>query len=140
MQSTTALRIAARSVARRHRLPCSSRVQQRSLATAAPTHAEHHSTSSSTPASATKAAPIALSNVEAKWAGLSEAEQAAVHEQLEVIQQKDWKELSVDEKKAGALCFPLTFYGCHSSVLSWATVRPTSALHFCCYEEGECQS
>ncbi|KAH6902778.1 cytochrome c oxidase subunit IV-domain-containing protein [Coprinopsis sp. MPI-PUGE-AT-0042] len=106
MQSTTALRIAARSVARRQHLSCSSsssfvlRQQQRSLATAAASHAEHHATASPTTGSTSKVAPIALSNVEAKWAGLSEAEQAAVHEQLEVIQQKDWKELSVDEKKA----------------------------------------
>ena len=94
MQSTTALRIAARSVAVRQRLPVSSR---RSLATAT-LNADHHASVSPTPAQ--KVAPIALSNVEAKWAGLSEAEQAAVHEQLEGIQQKDWKELSVDEKKA----------------------------------------
>ncbi|EDR06441.1 uncharacterized protein LACBIDRAFT_163585, partial [Laccaria bicolor S238N-H82] len=41
-----------------------------------------------------------LSNVEAQWAKLSSEEKVAVHEQLEVLQKKDWKELSLDEKKA----------------------------------------
>ena len=99
MQSTTALRIAARSVAVRQRL--TSRPVHRSLATAATLNDHHHASSpATTTSSGSKVAPVSLSNVEAKWAGLSEAEQAAVHEQLEVIQQKDWKELSVDEKKA----------------------------------------
>ncbi|KAJ3500395.1 hypothetical protein NMY22_g19274 [Coprinellus aureogranulatus] len=42
----------------------------------------------------------AWANVEAQWTKLSEEEQAAVHEQLEAVQQKDWKELSLEEKKA----------------------------------------
>ena len=70
------------------------------MATAAATHAEAHG-AAATASPARKAAPVSLSNVEAKWTKLSEEDQAAVHEQLEVIQQKDWKELSVDEKKAG---------------------------------------
>jgi cytochrome c oxidase subunit 4 len=42
---------------------------------------------------------IPLSNVEAQWAKLTSEEKTTVHEQLEVLQQKDWKELSIDEKK-----------------------------------------
>ncbi|XP_006456398.1 COX4 subunit IV of cytochrome c oxidase [Agaricus bisporus var. bisporus H97] len=44
--------------------------------------------------------PVPISNVEASWTKLSPEERASVHQQLETIQQKDWKELSVDEKKA----------------------------------------
>ncbi|PCH37817.1 cytochrome c oxidase subunit IV [Wolfiporia cocos MD-104 SS10] len=43
---------------------------------------------------------IPLSNVEAQWEQLSADEQLAVHQQLEEIQKKDWKTLSIDEKKA----------------------------------------
>ena len=45
---------------------------------------------------------IPLSNVEAQWEKMSAEEQLTVHQQLEAIQKKDWKTLSVDEKKAGA--------------------------------------
>jgi TRAP-type C4-dicarboxylate transport system substrate-binding protein len=45
-----------------------------------------------------------LSNVEAQWATLSPSEQTAVHQQLEELQQKDWKMLSLAEKKAGTSC------------------------------------
>ncbi|KAH9928573.1 cytochrome c oxidase subunit IV [Epithele typhae] len=51
-------------------------------------------------ASASSPAAIPLSNVEAMWVRLSEDEQATIHAQLEEIQKKDWKTLSVDEKKA----------------------------------------
>lgn len=44
---------------------------------------------------------IPLSNVEAQWEKLSSDEQLTVHQQLEALQKKDWKELSIDEKKAG---------------------------------------
>lgn len=53
---------------------------------------------------------IPLSNVEAQWENLSKADQATVHRQLEEIQKKDWKALSVDEKKAGG-SFVLSFQG-----------------------------
>ncbi|KZT43994.1 cytochrome c oxidase subunit IV [Sistotremastrum suecicum HHB10207 ss-3] len=43
---------------------------------------------------------IPLSNVEAQWEKLSSDEQLTVHQQLEALQKKDWKELSIDEKKA----------------------------------------
>lgn len=39
--------------------------------------------------------------IEARWSGMSKVEQYAVYRQLEEIQRKDWKELSLDEKKAG---------------------------------------
>ncbi|ETW86317.1 hypothetical protein HETIRDRAFT_243779, partial [Heterobasidion irregulare TC 32-1] len=41
-----------------------------------------------------------LSNVEAQWEKLSAEDQVVVHQQLEALQKKDWKELSIDEKKA----------------------------------------
>jgi len=43
---------------------------------------------------------IPLSNVEAQWEKLNSEEQLLVHQQLERLQKKDWKELSIDEKKA----------------------------------------
>ena len=66
-------------------------------ATASSTHAA--SAPSSAAASAQSVIP--LSNVEAQWENLSQDEQLAVHQQLEEIQKKDWKSLSIDEKKAG---------------------------------------
>ncbi|KAH9484560.1 Cytochrome c oxidase polypeptide 5, mitochondrial [Psilocybe cubensis] len=71
---------------------------RRTLATATLEHAA----SASSPATQGRAAsaPIPLSNIEAQWARLSAEEKVSVHEQLEVLQQKDWKELSLDEKKA----------------------------------------
>ena len=42
---------------------------------------------------------IPLSNVEAQWERLSSDEQYQVHRQLEEIQKKDWRSLSIDEKK-----------------------------------------
>ena len=72
--------------------------QRRCLATATVGHAQAETT---TTTSAARIVPIPLSNVEAQWAKLSSEEKVAVHEQLEVLQKKDWKELSLDEKKAG---------------------------------------
>lgn len=40
--------------------------------------------------------------IEASWKHLSTGEQAALYQHLEQVQKKDWKELSVVEKKAGA--------------------------------------
>jgi len=56
----------------------------------------------STPASSSSGhvAPVPISNIEAQWDKFSSEEKLSVHEQLEVLQQKDWKELSLDEKKA----------------------------------------
>ena len=51
----------------------------------------------------TNASAVPLSNVEAQWERLSPEEQLTVHQQLEELQKKDWKTLSVDEKKAGTL-------------------------------------
>lgn len=44
---------------------------------------------------------IPLSNVEAQWDKLTQEDKLVVHEQLEEVMKKDWKELSLDEKKAG---------------------------------------
>ena len=69
------------------------RLALRRLTTAAP--------AASTSASANAPSLIPLSNVEAQWERMSKTEQATVQRQLEEIQKKDWKSLSVDEKKAG---------------------------------------
>lgn len=55
------------------------------------------------PAASSASPVIPLSNVEAMWERLSADEQLVIHQQLEEIQKKDWKTLSVDEKKAGTL-------------------------------------
>lgn len=59
------------------------------------------SSAPSTSSSSSAVTPVALSNVEASWTKLSPEEKVSVHQQLEQIQKKDWKELSIDEKKAG---------------------------------------
>jgi cytochrome c oxidase subunit 4 len=92
---------AIRLAARRNAAPLlqqqrQQRPSRRCLATATVGHAQAETT-----ASAARIVPIPLSNVEAQWAKLSSEEKVAVHEQLEVLQKKDWKELSLDEKKAG---------------------------------------
>ncbi|KAN0107027.1 cytochrome c oxidase subunit IV [Russula decolorans] len=73
------------------------RIVRRGLATAA-AHPPHAGSSTSHVTAATSAIP--LSNVEAQWATLSPSEQTAVHQQLEELQRKDWKSLSLAEKKA----------------------------------------
>lgn len=55
------------------------------------------------PTQTASSAVIPLSNVEAQWEKLNAEEQLSVHQQLEVLQKKDWKTLSIDEKKAGKL-------------------------------------
>lgn len=79
------------------------RPARRCLATATANHAEVASSSSSSASSVTssRVAPVPLSNVEALWTKLNGDEKLAVHEQLEALQLKDWKTLSMDEKKAG---------------------------------------
>ncbi|KAI9065486.1 cytochrome c oxidase subunit IV [Trametes sanguinea] len=62
-------------------------------ATSSPSAAAHASSSSAEPV-------VPLSNVEAMWERLSADEQAVIHQQLEEIQKRDWKTLSIDEKKA----------------------------------------
>jgi len=73
--------------------------QRRCLATATASHVDVSSSASS--ASSGPVAPIPVSNIEAQWERLSSEEKLSVHEQLEVLQQKDWTQLSLDEKKAG---------------------------------------
>lgn len=77
-------------------------IARRGLATAAAHPPPHAAAASSTSTTVSSASAIPLSNVEAQWAMLSSSEQAAVHQQLEALQQKDWKTLSLAEKKAGA--------------------------------------
>ncbi|KAJ7664734.1 COX4, subunit IV of cytochrome c oxidase [Mycena rosella] len=47
-----------------------------------------------------RTAVIPLSNIEAQWALFSPDEKSSVADQLEELQKRDWKLLSVDEKKA----------------------------------------
>jgi cytochrome c oxidase subunit 4 len=47
---------------------------------------------------------VVVPNIEARWAKMSKEEQYGVYRQLEEIQRKDWKELSLDEKKACEYC------------------------------------
>lgn len=82
----------------------SAAAQRRCLTTATANHADI--VSSSQTATASRVTPIPLSNIEAQWENLSAEEKASVHEKLEVLQQKDWKELSLDEKKACASFLP----------------------------------
>lgn len=44
---------------------------------------------------------IPVSNIEAQWETLNNKEQTEVYEQLLEAQKRDWKTLSIDEKKAG---------------------------------------
>jgi hypothetical protein len=83
------------------------RIVRRGLATAA-AHPPHAGSSTSHVTAATSAIP--LSNVEAQWATLSPSEQTAVHQQLEELQRKDWKTLSLAEKKAGTSYTLLFFF------------------------------
>jgi len=78
------------------RLVCSRmqpRVTTRMAATAAAPTVTRTSSSSSE-------SPIPLANVEAQWERLTAEEQLTVHRQLEDLQKKDWKQLTLDEKKA----------------------------------------
>lgn len=69
------------------------------------TAAANSSAAHAAPQTTTVASAIPLSNVEAQWERLSSEEQLSVHQQLEDVQKRDWKSLSVDEKKAGASHF-----------------------------------
>ena len=85
----------------RPRAPLRRSLIVRGLATTVnPSHTHVVSTPSATTATSQQSI-IPLSNVEAQWANLSQEEQITVHSQLEVLQKKDWKTLSIDEKKAG---------------------------------------
>ncbi|KAG5722086.1 hypothetical protein E4T56_gene15683 [Termitomyces sp. T112] len=64
------------------------------------TTASPSSVASSAPLTASRITPIPLANVEAQWAKLSSEEKLSVQEQLEEVQKKDWKSLTLDEKKA----------------------------------------
>lgn len=50
---------------------------------------------------------VPLANVEAQWSSLTAEEQVDVHRELEELQKRDWKTLSLDEKKAGELVLDL---------------------------------
>lgn len=73
-------------------IPRSINIARRAASTSAPlTVASSRSNAS---------API-LANIEASWKSLPAEEQYEVYQQLEEIQKRDWKELTIDEKKAG---------------------------------------
>ncbi|BEJ04726.1 hypothetical protein CcaverHIS641_0205430 [Cutaneotrichosporon cavernicola] len=72
--------------------------------------------------SSNSSAPL-LGNIEASWSSLPAAEQAEVYQALEEIQKKDWKELTVDEKKAAYFVFAGTLAGVALAVGIFAAVR-----------------
>jgi cytochrome c oxidase subunit 4 len=84
----------------------------RSLVTTASPHLTAATASASSPTTSAKSQQsiIPLSNVEAQWEKLSKEDQLTVHEQLEALQKKDWKTLSIDEKKAGVFLFSFSFF------------------------------
>ncbi|TFL07220.1 cytochrome c oxidase subunit IV-domain-containing protein [Pterulicium gracile] len=91
MSSAAALRLV------RAKAPLVRQSASRSLATTAGTF----NAGAAAPATSSPSATvIPLSNVEAQWARLNTEQRLAVHEQLEVLQKKDWKELSMEEKRA----------------------------------------
>lgn len=53
---------------------------------------------------------LPLSNVEVQWAKLAKDEQVQIYRQLEAVQKKDWKSLTIDEKKAGKSSFGVTVF------------------------------
>jgi len=59
-----------------------------------------HPTITRTSSPSSVEAAIPLSNVEAQWERLTPDEQLVIHRQLEELQKKDWKALSLDEKRA----------------------------------------
>ncbi|CDO68631.1 hypothetical protein BN946_scf184996.g62 [Trametes cinnabarina] len=71
-----------------------------------PAHRAFAAAATSSPSATASAASaslepvVPLSNVEAMWERLSPEEQSVIHQQLEEIQKRDWKTLSIDEKKA----------------------------------------
>ncbi len=81
--------------------------QRKRLATATVNQVHLNSAASSSIGASTggRIAPIPLSNIEAQWERMSSEDKLSVHEQLEALQVKDWKELSLDEKKAGKRSF-----------------------------------
>lgn len=85
----------------RHSASLRSATSVRCLATTAnPAHVASASAASSS-SSSTKASMVPLSNVEAQWEKMSIDERSTVYVHLEEVMKKDWKELSIDEKKAG---------------------------------------
>jgi len=73
------------------------RIARRSYATAAAAAPPAHTGAAHVPS---PRASIPLANIEAQWERLTGDEQGAVHEQLEALQKKNWKELSLAEKRA----------------------------------------
>ncbi|KAG7089235.1 hypothetical protein E1B28_010934 [Marasmius oreades] len=75
---------------------------RRCLATTVnPAHVASSSASSPSPTRVTaQQSIIPLGNIEAQWERMSVEDKTTVHEQLEEIMKKDWKQLSIDEKKA----------------------------------------
>ncbi|KAG8899129.1 Cytochrome c oxidase subunit 5A [Tulasnella sp. 403] len=53
------------------------------------------------PTSSQAQSMIPVSNIEAQWETLNNKEQLEVYQQLLDAQKRDWKTLSIDEKKAG---------------------------------------
>lgn len=74
----------------------------------------------------TSESALPLSNVEAQWEKLAKDEQVQIYRQLEGLQKKDWKALTLDEKKAGAL--PLSLLPVKSRTALTLSLAGTYAL------------
>ncbi|CAD6574250.1 MAG: Cytochrome c oxidase subunit 5A [Cyphobasidiales sp. Tagirdzhanova-0007] len=78
-------------------------------------------TVSSTPIHSTPPAAVAarqsgmpsLGSIEASWVSLPREEQESIYSDLQELQKKDWKELSLDQKKAGNNIAYYIAYGPH---------------------------
>ena len=74
---------------------------RRAYATAASSASSGAAPSLTTVSTRSNASAPILANIEASWKTLPAEEQYEVYQQLEELQKRDWKELTVDEKKAG---------------------------------------
>ncbi|KAJ3209909.1 Cytochrome c oxidase subunit 5A [Entophlyctis luteolus] len=66
----------------------------------------------------TRATAISIANIETRWGKLPEAEQGAIADRIAVAEKGDWKNLSLEEKRAGTAspffalpCFLSAFFG-----------------------------
>jgi hypothetical protein len=107
-----AMQSASLRLASRHGKALVAQSSRRTLATTAAPADVAAAASSSSSLAAETAKPrtqnlIPISNVEAQWANMSREDKYLVHQQLEEVMKKDWKLMSLDEKKAGECRFGL---------------------------------
>lgn len=62
--------------------------------------------------------------IEAAWAGLPRNEQERIFTELQELQKKDWKELSLDERKAGEQAISDSLHRCSYGALTNPVSNP----------------